>query len=114
MADIGDEVLAESGQDHKGALMSILSATTKLGYAFSVLTMSALAVLGFDNKAAQNSPESLMWVQIFFVGLPVIFLLLGAWAMKSYDLTPERFAQIQAKLKQQRLAPHDSAHPTAP
>lgn len=104
MADIGDEVLLETGHDHKGTLMSILSATTKLGYAFSILTLSLLAFLGFDNKAAQNTPEALMWVEVLFVGLPVVFLLLGAWAMKSYDLTPERYAQIQAGLKAKGLA----------
>ncbi|MDC7681810.1 MFS transporter [Asticcacaulis sp. BYS171W] len=104
MADIGDEVLLETGHDQKGTLMSILSATTKLGYAFSVLTLSALAALGFDNKAAHNSDQALMWVEIFFVGLPVVFLLLGAWAMKSYDLTPDRYAQIQAALKAKGLS----------
>jgi len=104
MADIGDEVLLETGNDHKGTLMSILSATTKLGYAVSILTLSLLALLGFDNRAAENTPQALMWVQIFFVGLPVVFLLLGAWAMKAYDLTPERHAQILADLKRKGLS----------
>lgn len=107
MADIGDEVLLETGNDHKGTLMSILSATTKLGYAVSILTLSVLAVLGFDNHAAQNSPQSLMWVQIFFIGLPLVFLLSGAWAMKGYDLTPERHAQILAGLKAEGPSTHD-------
>ena len=100
MADIGDEVLLETGHDHKGTLMAILSATTKLGYAFSVFTLFILGKLGFDNKLTQNSPEALMWVQIFFVGLPVLFLLLGALAMRGYNLTPERHAQILADLKE--------------
>lgn len=114
MADIGDEVLLETGRDHKGTLMSILSATTKFGYALSVMTMPALAWLGFDNKAAQNSPEALMWVEGFFIGLPVLFLLLGAWAMTSYDLTPDRYAAIQAGLKAKGLSsdqgPQTNAH----
>ncbi|ESQ89602.1 hypothetical protein ABAC460_12090 [Asticcacaulis sp. AC460] len=104
MADIGDEVLLETGHDHKGTLMAILSATTKLGYAFSVLTMSALAALGFDNRVETNSTEALMWVQIFFVGLPVAFLLLGALAMRSYNLTPERYAEIQAGLREKGIS----------
>ncbi|MFT3997355.1 MAG: MFS transporter [Asticcacaulis sp.] len=103
MADIGDEVLLETGGDHKGTLMSILSATTKLGYALSVMSMPALAALGFDNKALQNTPEALFWVEAFFIGLPVVFLLLGAWAMTSYDLTPARYAAVQAGLKAKGL-----------
>src|SRR5690606_21129562 len=97
-----------------GTLMSILSATTKLGYAVSILTLSALALLGFDNRAAQNTPEALMWVQIFFVALPVVFLLLGAWAMKSYDLTPERHAQILGGLRAKGLSAHDRNADTPP
>jgi Na+/melibiose symporter-like transporter len=99
MADIGDEVMAEDGNDHKGTLMAILSATTKLGYALSVATMPMLKALGFDNRLAQNTPQALMWVQILFVGLPVVFLLLGALAMRGYDLTPARLRAIQDKLK---------------
>jgi len=114
MADIGDEVLHETGGDHKGTLMSILSATTKFGYALSVMTMPVLAWLGFDNKAAYNTPEALMWVEGFFIGLPVLFLLLGAWAMTSYDLTPDRYAAIQTGLKAKGLSsdqgPPKNAH----
>jgi Na+/melibiose symporter-like transporter len=112
MADIGDEVLLETGGDHKGTLMAILSATTKFGYALSVLTMPLLASFGFDNKAVQNTPEALMWVQIFFVGLPVIFLLLGALAMKAYDLTPEAYAKIQAGLIAKGLSQNDQNQPS--
>ena len=103
MADIGDEVLLETGHDHKGTLMAILSATTKLGYAFSVFTLFILGKLGFDNKIPQNSPDALMWVQIFFVGLPVLFLILGALAMRGYDLTPFRHAGILAALKEKDI-----------
>jgi len=104
MADIGDDVLLETGQDHKGTLMAILSATTKLGYAFSVFTLWVLGNLGFDNRlGVHNSPQALLWLQIFFIGLPVLFLLLGAAVMKDYDLTPERHGRILAELKQKGI-----------
>lgn len=103
MADIGDEVLYETGHDHKGTLMAILSATTKLGYAFSVFTLFILSKLGFDNKVPHNSPEALMWLEAFFIGLPVLFLLLGALSMRGYNLTPERHAAILAGLKEKEI-----------
>ncbi|WP_235079951.1 MFS transporter [Asticcacaulis sp. AC402] len=104
MADIGDEVMLESGHDHKGTLMAILSATTKLGYAFSATTITAVGALGFNVKAPATSPaESLIWVEAFFIGFPVLFLLLGAAVMKNYDLTPEKHADIVAGLKQKGL-----------
>jgi Na+/melibiose symporter-like transporter len=102
MADIGDEIILDTGNDHKGTLMAILSATTKLGYAFSVLTMSFLALIGFDNKLSQNSQESLFWLELIFIGFPFIFLLLGALALKSYDLTPIRHAIILSEIEKNR------------
>ncbi|CAL4867656.1 Inner membrane symporter YicJ [Asticcacaulis sp. MM231] len=100
MADIGDEVMLETGHDHKGTLMAILSATTKVGYAISALTITILGLLHFNVKAPAQSPaDALVWVEILFIGLPVIFLILGALAMKAYDLTPERHEQIMAQLK---------------
>jgi Na+/melibiose symporter-like transporter len=100
MADIGDEVMAETGHDHKGTLMAILSATTKIGYAFSAFTITILGLLHFNVKNPEQSPtDSLLWVEGFFIGLPVLFLILGALAMRGYDLTPERHARIMADLK---------------
>jgi len=104
MADIGDEVLHETGHDHKGTLMAILSATTKIGYALSVLTVTGLGVLGFNVKAPASSPHhALVWLQIVFIGLPVMFLLLGAYAMKDYDLSPERHRRILQDLMQRNI-----------
>ena len=57
MADIGDEVMLETGHDHTGTLMASLSATTKVGYAISALTITTLGVyLHFNAKAPQDSP----------------------------------------------------------
>ncbi|MGN6365259.1 MFS transporter [Asticcacaulis taihuensis] len=100
MADIGDEVMLETGHDHKGTLMAILSATTKVGYAISALTITILGVLHFNVKSPKDSPpDALMWVEIFFIGLPVIFLILGAVSMLRYNLTPARHAEIMSQLK---------------
>ena len=100
MADIGDEVLHETGHDHKGTLMAILSATTKIGYAVSALTITLVGLLGFNVRNPGASPGgSLVWLQALFIGLPVLFLLMGAWVMKDYDLSRARHAAIMADLK---------------
>ncbi|MGN6210685.1 MFS transporter [Asticcacaulis sp.] len=104
MADIGDEVMLETGHDHKGTLMAILSATTKVGYAISALTITILGVLHFNVKSPKDSPpDALMWVEIFFIGLPVIFLILGAVSMMRYSLTPQRHAEIMVQLKAKEI-----------
>jgi len=104
MADIGDEVMLETGHDHKGTLMAILSATTKIGYAVSAFTITIVGLLGFNVKSPANSPaESLVWLQVLFIGLPVLFLLLGALAMRGYDLKADRHAQILQGLKEKDI-----------
>lgn len=104
MADIGDEVMDETGHDHKGTLMAILSATTKVGYAISALTITVLGWLGFNVKAPEHSPHSaVIWLEAFFIGLPVLFLLLGALSLRGYDLTPRRHGEILARLKAKEL-----------
>lgn len=104
MADIGDEVMLETGHDHKGTLMAILSATTKVGYAISALTITLLGLLHFNVKnPAASPPGAVIWVEIFFIGLPVIFLILGALSMMRYNLTPERHAQIMSELKAKEI-----------
>jgi Na+/melibiose symporter-like transporter len=100
MADIGDEVMLDTGHDHKGTLMAILSATTKIGYALSAFTITVVGWLHFNVKVpAASPPEALHWLQILFIGLPVLFLLLGALVMKDYDLSSQRHADIMARLK---------------
>ena len=104
MADIGDEVMLETGHDHKGTLMAILSATTKIGYALSAFTITVVGLLGFNVKSPANSPaDSLVWLQAMFIGLPVLFLLLGALAMRGYDLKADRHAQILLALKEKDI-----------
>lgn len=104
MADIGDEVMLETGHDHKGTLMAILSATTKIGYALSAFTITVVGALGFNVKSPVDSPaDSLVWLQAMFIGLPVLFLLLGALAMRGYDLKAERHAQILDALKEKDI-----------
>ena len=104
MADIGDEVLDETGHDHKGTLMAILSATTKVGYAISALTITLAGWLGFNVKFPDQSPDSARtWIEVLFIGLPVMFLLLGALSLRGYDLTPARHRDIIARLKEKDI-----------
>ena len=100
MADVADQVRLEQGADRTGLLFSILTATSKLGYAVSVLTFTALSQLGFDPALVQdNSPSALMWLQVMFAALPALCLMLGAWALYRYPLTQTRHAEIRAALE---------------
>jgi len=101
MADLGDEILLKNGTDNKGALMAILSATTKMGYAVSIATMAFLQWVGFDNHAQTNSANALLWLKIMTIIMPVGFLIIGAFALKGYSLSSLRHAEILEALKDQ-------------
>ena len=100
MADVGDQVRLEDGADRTGLLFSILTATSKLGYAVSVLTFTGLQFAGFDpGLGGDNSASALMWLQIMFAGLPALCLLLAALALRRYPLDRGRHAEIRAALE---------------
>jgi Na+/melibiose symporter-like transporter len=100
MADVGDQVRLEDGADRTGLLFSILTATSKLGYAVSVLTFAGLQMAGFDPElGGANSGPALMWLQIMFAGLPALCLLLAALALRRYPLDRGRHAEIRAALE---------------
>ncbi len=100
MADVGDQVRLEDGADRTGLLFSILTATSKLGYAVSVLTFAGLRMAGFDPAlGGDNSGLALMWLQIMFAGLPALCLLLAALALRRYPLDRGRHAEIRAALE---------------
>ena len=100
MADVADQVRLEQGEDRTGLLFSILTATSKLGYAVSVMTFAGLRLTGFDPAlGGANSETALSWLQAMFAGLPALCLVVGAWALWRYPLDQKRHAEIRAALE---------------
>lgn len=100
MADVSDQVRLQEGADRTGLLFSILTATSKLGYAASVLTFTALQFAGFDpSRGGANSAAALVWLQLLFAVLPALCLLAAALVLRGYPLTQERHAEIRAALE---------------
>ena len=109
MADVSDLIRLEQDADRTGLLFSILNATSKIGYAASVLTYAGLDAFGFVTEAEAkkaaatgvtltNSPEVILALEAAFIGLPVVLLLLSAWVLRGYPLDEKRHAEIRASL----------------
>lgn len=99
MADVSDQVRLDEGADRTGLLFSILTATSKLGYAASVLTFTALQFAGFEpTRGAENSAASIVWLQLLFAVLPALCLVVAAMVLRGYPLTQARHAEIRAAL----------------
>jgi glycoside/pentoside/hexuronide:cation symporter, GPH family len=96
MADVVDQETAETGKERMGVYFSFLILTNKLGYAFSILSLGILAQLGFDARpGVVNSPESLVLVQLFFVGVPAILFLTAAWVMWHFPIDEKRQQELR-------------------
>ena len=105
MADIADEVRLETGVDRMGVLFSLLSLTTKLGYAISIGCLPLLALLGYDDKpGVHNSDQALLYLQIVFVALPTLLLAASSLVLRGYPLGPKRHAEIRAALDARETA----------
>lgn len=99
MADAADAVRLDDGADRTGLLFSILNATSKLGYAVSVGAFAVLEWIGFDAaQGAVNAPGVILGLQWLFIAAPVALLLVSALVLRIYPLTPERHAEIRARL----------------
>ncbi|HWE46105.1 MAG TPA: MFS transporter [Caulobacteraceae bacterium] len=100
MADIADEVQLQTGVDRMGLLFSLLSLTTKLGYAISIGCLPLLAQLGFSDKSgAHNSDQAILALQIVFIAVPTVLLATSSVVLRGYPLGPYRHAEIRAALE---------------
>ncbi|MFN3353617.1 MAG: MFS transporter [Brevundimonas sp.] len=99
MADASDAIRLDTSADRTGLLFSILNATSKLGYAISVGAFAVLEWIGFDAEpGATNTAGVILGLQWLFIAAPVALLLLSAVVLRIYPLTPEKHAEIRARL----------------
>ena len=105
LADVGDEVRLVGGADRTGLLYSIFTGTRKIADMLAILTFVILARLGFEASAAGNSQQSLMGLQLLFVGLPSVIAVLAAFVVLRYPLDARRHAEIRAALERRAALP---------
>ncbi|NBB64049.1 MFS transporter [Pseudomonas sp. ODNR1LW] len=100
MADAGDQERFETGIDRTGLMLSILSATTKIGHVVALVPYLILEWVGFRAVPGVegNSGLALLTLQILFIAVPGLLLALTAWALKAYPLTAARHNEIRQAL----------------
>ena len=101
MADAGDEERFETGVDRTGLMLSILSATTKIGHVVALIPYLILQGVGFRALPgpAGNSDAALLTLQILFIAVPGVLLVLAGAVLKNYSLTAKRHDEIRLALE---------------
>lgn len=101
VADVGDEVRHETGQDRVGLLYALVSSTAKIGTASAVLiTFAILDKVGFNAApGAVNGASAMNGLVLTYAVAPVVLVMLGAFAVRGYSLSREKHAVIRAELE---------------
>jgi Na+/melibiose symporter-like transporter len=114
MADVVDQETAETGKERMGVYFSFLILTNKLGYAFSILSLGILAQLGFDARpGVVNTPESMVLVQLFFVGVPAVLFLTAAWVMWHFPIDEKRQQELREVIAARAFSRQQELNPAA-
>ena len=109
-ADVADEMRLRQGKERSGLLYALTTLTTKLAAGGSIfLIFGVLDRMGFDPKLGQgNTPEAMQALVLCSVAAPIVFVMLGAFALIGYRLTAERAAEVRRQLEA-RDTPNDPA-----
>lgn len=100
LADVGDEVRLEQGQERMGLLYSLSTGASKIAGALAIgLSYPLLAWLGFrPGEGAVNTPAALHGLELAYYIGPVFFVMLGGLCLIGWRMTPERHAEIRKQL----------------
>jgi Na+/melibiose symporter-like transporter len=99
VADVVDEDRLRTGEDRTALFFSVFSISTKAAMAVAVgVALPLVGWLGFDPKAAVNTPAALNGLLAVFALGPALFHLIAAGLLVGYPLDAGRHAEIRRAL----------------
>lgn len=117
IADAGDEIRLDTGQERTGMLYALIVMTQKIGGSISVsIVFPILAVIGYNPRdGAVNTPEALRGLELCYLIPPLVLVLLAACMFFGYRLDETRHAEVRALLDERdALAASDAPGSPAP
>ncbi|AQQ70022.1 putative glucuronide carrier protein [Limihaloglobus sulfuriphilus] len=103
ISDVCDYDELTTHERREGVFGAIYWWMVKVGMALAgLLTGILLKVSGFDEALAQQTPETLLQLRIFDVGIPLITSAIALYIIYSYPITEERAYEIRAELESRR------------
>lgn len=110
VGDVADQDRLQTGRDRTALFFSVFSTSTKAAMAAAVgIALPLVAWLGFDPKAAANTPEALRGLLLVFALGPALAHLVSALLVVGFPLDARAHAAIR-----NQLADRDGAAAEAP
>lgn len=100
LADVGDEVRLEQGQERISLIYALNSLAAKIASAFSIgVTFPLLGRLGYNAaEGAVNTPAAIRSLEWAYIAGPIVFVMLGGACVVGWRLDAEKHAQIRRDL----------------
>jgi glycoside/pentoside/hexuronide:cation symporter, GPH family len=95
-SDVIDIDELNTGKRREGSLGAIYWWMVKFGTAVAgLLSGLILSLVAFQSNASTQTDETMFWLRIFFVGIPIIGTLTAIWAMKDYDIDEAKALEVR-------------------
>ena len=106
IADVVDLDELETGERREGMFGSIYWWVVKLGLAAALLAGGyLLEATGFDVElAGAQAEQTLLWMRVFDIALPMLASVVAIWIVASYEITEEKAHEVRVQLEQRRGA----------
>lgn len=109
-SDVIDIDELNTGKRREGSLGAIYWWMVKFGTAVAgLLSGLILSLVSFQSNAATQTDETMFWLRIFFVGIPILGTLTAIWAMRDYDIDETKAREVR-DLIEKRKAPKPSGY----
>ncbi len=95
-SDVIDIDELNTGKRREGSLGAIYWWMVKFGTAVAgLLSGLILSLVAFQSNAGSQTDETMFWLRIFFVGIPIIGTLTAIWVMKDYDIDEAKALEVR-------------------
>lgn len=112
-SDVIDIDELNTGKRREGSLGAIYWWMVKFGTAVAGLISGLiLSLVSFQSNAATQTDETMFWLRIFFVGIPILGTLTALWAMKDYEIDEAKAKDVRNALDNRKSSKlkHTSAY----
>ena len=109
-SDVIDIDELKTGKRREGSLGAIYWWMVKFGTAVAgLLSGLILSLVAFKSNAPTQTDETMFWLRIFFVGIPILGTLGAIWAMKDYDIDETKALEVRDLINKRKAAPKTSS-----